>query len=207
MGAIPMPSVVVNVLIVVLAATGWLQILFRGDKDSRNLSQRGWASLRYFTVLSNLFSAVASAVYLVIGITSAGSLAGWLIVLKLMAATSVTLTLLTVLAFLGPRMGWKRMFAGGNFWLHLVLPLLAILDCCLFVPTEALPFWATFMPLIPVYIYGLWYIITVVVRGTEKDGVVYDFYGFFTWGTRGLIVMAVIMLVTTWVASLLLWRL
>ena len=207
MGAIPMPSVVVNVLIVVLAATGWLQILFRGDKDSRNLSQRGWASLRYFTVLSNLFSAVACAVYLVVGITAIGSLPSWLIVLKLMSATTVTLTLLTVLAFLGPRMGWKPMFSGGNLWLHLVLPLLAILDCCLFVPTEALPFWTTFLPLIPVFMYGTWYVIIVVVHGPKKDGVVYDFYGFFTWGTRGLIVIAVMMFVTTWVASLLLWRL
>lgn len=200
-----MPSIVVNILIVLLTIIGWLQILFRGDNDSRNLSQRGWASLRYFTVLSNLFSALASAAYLAAGIMVAGSLPNWLVVLKLMGATSVTITLLTVLVFLGPRMGWRRMFSGGNLWLHLVLPLLAIFDCCLFVPTETLPFWATLMSFIPVLIYGLWYITTVFVKGTEKNGVVYDFYGFFTWGTRGLIVMVVIMLVTTWLASLLLW--
>lgn len=210
MGDIPVPSIVANALIVVLCGVGWLQVLLRGDKDARNLSQKGWKSLRFFTVLSNLFSCVVAVIYLAAGMTSDAGLPNWVLALKLMATTSVALTFLTVLVFLGPRLGWAKMYSGGNFWLHLVLPLIALFDCCAFVPLDVLPFNATFLSLIPVVLYGVWYIGTVLVKGakgsaTDRDGIAYDFYGFFTWGMRGLVVVCAAMLAATWITSWLIW--
>lgn len=202
--AITIATIVANLVIAAGSFGAWLWVLLSGDTDNERLAQKGLGSLKYFTVLSNLFSGTVSTVYVVCLLAGAIP-ASWLLVLKLMAASAVALTLLTVVLFLAPRKGWHNMFAGGNFWMHLILPVLAVLDCCLLVPVGTLPFGATFLGAAPLVVYGTWYAARVLIHGPKVGDTVYDFYGFFAWGLRALPLVASTMLLAAWLPAVLMW--
>ncbi|MDO4537954.1 MAG: Pr6Pr family membrane protein [Coriobacteriales bacterium] len=197
-----MVGIVINVTIVVLTLYAWAQILL-GTGSDEELSARGIESLKYYTILSNLLSAAASLAFV------AASLAGghvgpdsWIVALKLASTTSVMITFLVTLTLLAPSFGWRALYAGGNFWLHLVLPLLALLDLCLFVPAGSSPFWFVFVAVVPTFMYSIGYVRSVLVHGAEENGRVYDFYGFMRWGADKIFVVAAVMLVVTFLIAL-----
>ena len=198
-----MVSVILNVSIAVISVLAWISVV-RGRGDDRNLMAHGLASLKYYTVLSNLCSGMASALYCIQMLTDTGSPAAWVLILKLTGTATVMVTFLTVMVFLGPTMGWAPMFEAGNLWLHLLLPLAAAADLCLFVPLASLPFAATLGPVTFTAAYGAWYIWRVMRHGAKSDGVVYDFYGFCQWGTDKIGLVAAVMLLVTWVIAALL---
>ena len=111
----------INILIFVITA---ISLLFCFRKEGRWDLQKGLKSLRFFTILSNLFCAVC-ALLLVL------SSAQWAWLLKYVGTVAVTVTLLTVLFFLGPNMGYKQMFSGKDLYLHLCGPLMAIVSFCI----------------------------------------------------------------------------
>lgn len=198
---VPAASIVINALIVLLTIYAW-RIILMGAKDSGDLAHRGLGSLRYFTVLSNLFSGAVSAIYVAVCVTGLTQLPLWLTTLKLAAATAVMLTFITVVVLLIPVYGWQSMYSGGNLWMHLVLPLLAALDCCLFVPVSEVPLPMTLFSVVPTLAYGVFYLSQIIAYGAEKDGVTYDFYGFLRWGWKRLPVVMAGMLLATWLIAL-----
>lgn len=199
---VPTASIIINACIVPLSVIAWLWILL-GVSDSGDLAHRGVGSLKYFTVLSNLFSAAASAIYLVVCLRT-GELPLWLTTLKLVAASAVMLTFLFTALMLVPRYGVKSLYRGGNLWLHLVLPLLAAMDCCLFVPVSSIPYPMTLWAMVPTAVYGVFYLRTILIHGAEENGVVYDFYGFLRWGKKNLPFVVAAMLLATWLIALVL---
>ncbi|MBP3894263.1 MAG: hypothetical protein J6D34_09520 [Atopobiaceae bacterium] len=198
-----MVSIAINAAIAVISVLAWISVV-HGRGDDRSLMTHGLASLKYYTVLSNLFSGVVSAAYCIDLLTSGGLPHMWVLALKLAATTVVMVTFLTVVLFLGPTMGWTYMFKSGNFWLHLVLPLAAALDLCVFVSLAGLPFAATLAPVAFTAAYAAWYIGRVLRYGVEGDGVVYDFYGFCRWGRDKIGLVATVMLLATWAIAVLL---
>lgn len=197
-------SIVVNAAIAVLTLYAWLSLAMGWGTDAGRLSARGVASLKYFTVLSNLLSAGVSLAC-VFFLVQVGFLPLWLLALRLVAASAVSLTLLTVVVLLGPSYGWKMMFSGGNLWLHLVLPLLAVVDCVFLCPVGMVPVWATVLAMLPTALYAVWYVHRVRLHGREENGVLYDFYGFLRWGDDKIFIVAVVMLLITWGIALALW--
>ena len=145
----------------------WL-MMFLGP--SAILASEGTQSLRYFTVLSNLFEGLVSIIWLATRIPKKGT--HLFEVLKLIACQSVFLTFVTVMAFLGPLLGYGVMFEGGNLWLHLVIPAVAAAEMIFFV-REDFSIREVLLGLIPVILYG-----TVYSVNPAWD----DFYGFFQWG-------------------------
>ena len=194
---VPLASIVINAAIPPLAIFAWLWILM-GKTDSGSLSNKGVESLKYFTVLSNLFSGVVSAIYLVVCWESGLQLPLWLVTLKLVAATAVMLTFLVTVVLLVPMYGWKSLYRGGNFWLHLILPLLAAADCCLFLPLGEVPLHLTLWAMAPTALYGVSYLGRIFMHGAQQGDKEYDFYGFLRWGMRMLPVVLAGMLLSTW---------
>ena len=129
---------------------------------------------RYFTVLSNVFCAVSAAV--VIAAWTHGALPLWVILLKYVGTAAVTVTLLTVFLFLGPASGqWKMLLSGTDLFMHLFCPLIAIVSLCFFEHTDfAFPF--ALLGVLPVVLYGVWYLRRVVLFPEDKR--MEDFYGF-----------------------------
>lgn len=197
-------SVVLNVAIAVASVFAWISVV-QGRGDDRNLMTHGLGSLKYYTVQSNLFSGAASLVYAVGLLVAGTAIPAWLLVLKLTGAAVVMVTFVTVVVFLGPTMGWRPMFMAGNLWLHLILPLAAAADVCLLAPVGRLPFAATFAALAFTALYAVGYVGKVRRYGRERDGEVYDFYGFARWGEDKILIVAAVMLTLTWALAAALW--
>ena len=154
---------VINIVIFVITA---ISILFCFRKDRHWDLQIGKKSLRFFTILSNLFCAI-SALLLVL------SSSYWTWLLKYTGTVAVTVTLLTVIFYLGPNMGYKQMFSGKDLYLHLCGPLLAIVSFCFMERWYALSFPLSLLGILPVIIYGFVYLFEVVILKNWED-----FYGY-----------------------------
>jgi hypothetical protein len=157
--------------------------------------------LRFFTVLSNLLCALA-ALAVVVCRLGFGTLPYAVGVFKYVATAAVSVTLLTVLCFLGPTLGYKLMFTGPDLWLHLICPLLAVVSLLLWDKPE-LPFGAAFLGTLPVALYGAVYIRRVLFAPEQRRWP--DFYGFNRGGKWPLSYAA--MTVGAAVVSVVLWLL
>ena len=146
---------------------------FKGE-DGVWRAETGIGALRYYTLLSNLLCAFASlAVALAL---MGGAVPRWIWLWKYIGAAAVTVTLLTVLFFLGPAMGYKLLLSGRDLYLHLIGPLLAIVSFCFFERFYPLPLSLSLVGLAPVILYGLVYLYKVVLCPEDKRWE--DFYGY-----------------------------
>ena len=153
----------INILIFVITA---ISFLFCFRKDGRWDLRAGKKSLRFFTILSNLFCAVSALLWVL-------SSSYWAWLLKYVGTVAVTVTLLTVIFFLGPNMGYRPLFSGKDLYLHLCGPLLAIVSFCFMECQFALSFSLSLLGILPVIIYGFVYLVEVVILKNWED-----FYGY-----------------------------
>ena len=166
-------SLAVNALVAVAVLAAWIKMVFAIDEHGA-LTARGLSSLKYFTVLSNLLACAGSLAYAVCLVRLMGSGAPIpyaVTLLKYAGAVSVTLTLLTVVLFLGPtaKEGFGSMFRGANLWFHLVVPLLCILDFCVLNPDGPLPFAASFVACAPMALYSVYYLGNILANGVGDE--------------------------------------
>ena len=135
---------------------------------------RGEASFRFFTVCSNLFSALAcflSVPFAVEGVRkNEYRIPEWCIALHYMGATTVAVTLIFSIFLIAPVKGLEIAFGGVNFFLHFLCPLMCI--CAfIFLQSECRMGWRhTLLSLVPFFIYATVYFIEVVVIGAEAGG-------------------------------------
>ena len=138
-------------------------------KDGTWSAQQGKIAFRYFTVQSNVLCAVGALCLLL----APG--ARWAWTLKYVGTAAVSVTMLTVLLFLGPTIGYGKLLQGADFFLHLVLPLLALVSFCVF-ERRALSFPTALLGLLPVALYSALYINRVLFAPEGRRWE--DFYGF-----------------------------
>ena len=195
-------AILCNVL--VFAFTCLCLIFFFTRGGSGNMQVWGKYCFMFFTVDSNILAAAASillAVFQLHALAGGGGEAPrWAMALKFVGTVAVAVTFFTVVLFLGPVFGFRSMFVGSNFFMHLLSPLLAIFSCFLLEREPPLRFRCTFLGLLPTFVYGVVYIVMVVFRGLWMD-----FYGFNMGGFW--YVSAALMLAATYLLSLGLWGL
>ncbi len=155
-----------NIFIFVYTVCAFIQCFV---EDGRWDLQKGLKALRFFTILSNLFCAAAS---LLVALTLP-RLPYRIWMLKYIATCAVTVTCITVLVFLGPAMGYKKLLSGRDFYLHLAGPILALLTFCFLERYYTLTVAASVLGVLPVILYGVLYLYKVVVA-KQWD----DFYGY-----------------------------
>ena len=166
-----------NALIVLL--TGAILVRFAWKKVTKT-------AFRYFTVQSNVLCALSAALMCL----APGAIWAW--ALKFVGTAAVTVTMLTVLLFLGRAYGYKALLSGTDLVMHLVTPLLALLSFCVF-ERRPVPLWYAPLALLPVMLYGVLYGYKILAAPPEKAWE--DFYGFNKSGKWGLSVL--IMLTAT----------
>ena len=190
-----------DLLIAGLVAYAWYVMMVRmGDGT---LSGSGLSSLRYYTVLSNLLEGLAA---LLTAVFTALILAGkakelprWLTLLRYAGVTSVSLTFLTVMVYLGPVFGFNIMFNDANLYFHLLIPLLAIAEALL-LSWEKLRFTDSFAAALPTLLYGIWYVINNLVNGREGN----DIYYLFHFGPAASVLFFIGFMAVSWGLALLL---
>ena len=159
-------SIAINIIIIII--TTILVIRFFRE-DGRWSPARGKRAFRYFTTQSNVLCAI-SALFMCLFPE-----ADWTYYLKLMGTAAVTVTMLTVLIFLGRLYGYKVLLIGSDLFMHLITPLLAIISLCGFV-RRGIGFLTSFIGIIPVVLYAPLYLYNVVYAPEDKRWE--DFYGF-----------------------------
>ncbi len=190
-------STVINILIFLITAVLVAGIFF---KEGKWQPGSGAKAFRYFTVLSNVLCAV-SALVMAIGQAN-GSVSPGVVMFKYLGTVSVTVTLLTVLLFLGPTIGYKVLFSGRDLYLHLIGPLMAIASFC-FLEKRGLSLGTALLGLLPVILYGSVYLYKVVFSPEDKRWE--DFYGFNKGGKwpvsfAAMMIGALIVCLALWAA-------
>ena len=144
-------------------------------------AENGRKSFRFFTIQSNALCAAAALLMCIAEVycLTQGNAAvpTAVLLLKYIGTAAVTVTLVTVLVYLGPAIGYPPLFAGSSFYMHLVGPLLAIVSFCFLEKSGHLSFAASLTGMLPVILYGALYLYKVIVREGREDGW-QDFYGF-----------------------------
>lgn len=194
---------ILNLLVIAFAVTGTILMLFFRGNDEELLAD-GIENYKYFTVLSNEICGIIAVVSLVCSLRGRRQP----MLAKLLAAAAVGLTFLVIIGFLGPLYGLLKMYRGANFFFHLILPLTAMAEFVL-CPGDAaepvtIPFWWTFLTMIPVAVYGAFYLGNCLINGFGEWPHTNDFYGFLNWGLPvGLVIFAGIMLAIWGIACVL----
>ncbi len=186
----------VNVAIVVLVAVAWLMMFFFGGDD---LAARGLRSLKYFTVQSNLLAGAAAIVWILQN--RKGTISRGAEIFKYVAATAVFLTFMTVMVFLGPLYGYPMMFVGANLFFHLVVPVMCILEVIFMTDTDFTPK-DNLIAVIPMVLYGIFYLGNNRVNGIGEWPDTNDWYSFLAWGWGIGILVFVVMMLATWLLGL-----
>ena len=158
-----------NIVVFLIVTINWLRMVFFTSKTM--LTARGLGSLRYFTVLSNLFEGVACLLWLHNRNEK----------VKYAAAVSVTLTFVVVIAFLGPLFGYRAMFSGVSFWMHLIVPLASLYEV-LFMNREHFDLRDNILAAFPMGMYGIYYLGNNLINGSGEWPYMSDWYGFLRWG-------------------------
>lgn len=198
-------ALVFDVVIAIAEPVVWFMMASSRGVDA--LTATGLASLKYFTVLSNLLLGAASlvyAVYMVRYLRGGRIVPQWAKRLKFAATAAVTVTLMTVLLFLGPTMGYAAMFAGVNLWLHLILPVLGIVEFVFFDTQRGLSFKESLFGIVPVALYGVFYVGNILINGVGVQPYINDWYGFTMFGMQFLPVVLLVMALATWVFAIVL---
>lgn len=147
------------------------------------LSASSWRNLKYFTADSNVLMGLAAAISLFFLIFRKDkTYPAWVSVLKLVATAGVGLTITIVFIYLAPLVGLARLLQRANLFMHLIIPVIALVHFALFEPKIKLKFVYNLFSLIPVTIYGLGYLINVAYNNAYGDFMGADWYGFGQYG-------------------------
>ena len=163
-------SILINAAIFIITAFFTIRF-FR--KDGKWDISRGKKAFRFFTCLSNVFCAFAALLTAVFQLS--GSLPDVIWILKYIGTAAVTVTMLTVLLFLGPIYNYKDLLKGSDLFMHLITPLLALLSFCVF-EKRGMSFRISLFGLLPVFLYGPLYLYKTVYAPEDKRWD--DFYAF-----------------------------
>lgn len=179
-------SLIVNVAIVVIAAYAVCLMMIGGKENNM---AAGVKTFRYFTNLSNILVAAATMFVIPFNINSIISgkneLPFWTAVCRFIGAVAVAETFITCVVFLGPTQGFKLVFSGAGLYLHVIVPVLAIIAAAL--SENKIPFKLSFLGLLPTALYSIVYTIEVLLVKNWPD-----FYGFTFGGNYALIPLSVI---------------
>ena len=193
---------ILDILVVLSVTYAVLGMVFA--KDNSALVTGGRGAFKYYTVLSNVFCAVTSLVCVIFMLARKDStLPVPLYLLHLAGSSVVSVTLIVVIIFLGPTMGFGIMFVGVCFWLHLFAPVLSIISQMLLRPQKEIRLRSTVWAVVLTILYGAVYIIVNAVNWTGKSNPVTDMYGFLRWGWAiGAMLLVAICLINWLVAVL-----
>ena len=210
-------SIILNTLIFVLVSFATISMIFNFNIMSRSEEVRAFtaanlSAFKYYTVDSNVFGGLLALVYIFFEIALAKGkitrLPKILHLLRLAAATGLTLTMLVTAFFLIPQFGehWYILYIDNNFFFHLTVPLLSIITFIFFEPDTEISLKDSLFGIITMATYAVFYTINVFAHlGNGHPLKDYDWYGFLGGKITNAVIAIPAMLLITWGISLGLW--
>ncbi len=210
-------SLILNIITVVLTIIA-ITIMFTGFKFMKGyetvLESTKLGMFRFFTVDSNILMGIAAFVSLIDEIKllkgKIKEISAKKYVFKLMATTGVGLTFFVVFAYLGPisKGGIASMLMNSNLFLHLIIPVLSMLNFAVFERTDNIKFKYTIWGILPTAVYAIFYLINVLIHMENgKVSPIYDWYWFVQNGVWTALFVVPLIFGITYLISLILWKL
>ena len=185
-----------NIVIVLLVITGVI-IMINSKASATGLTESGWANLKFYTVLSNVFAGMVDLAQIIMDLTGRR----YLKVLKLSSAAAVALTFLVIAGFFGPLYGWLKLYQGSNLLFHLIVPVLCVIEFIFSGDDTELGMRHCIIASLSTVIYGFAYLINILINGKGVWPESNDWYGFLNWGFgTGLVIFAGIIAVNFGIA-------
>ena len=208
-------SLAINIMIVIFTVIACI-IMFTGFKFMEGeyvLESTKIGMFRFFTVDSNIFMGIVALIFAIKEIKflkgKIDEISTRTYSLKLMATVSVGLTFFTVFGYLGPiaEGGIFSLLKNSNLFLHLIIPVLSMVNFSLFEKTNKLKFKYSFLGVIPTIVYSIFYLINVLAHiENGKVSPIYDWYWFVQGGIWQVYIVFPFMLIFTYIISVALWR-
>lgn len=210
-------SFILNIMIVLFTIVATI-IMFTGirfmDGVGPDLEATKIGMFKFFTVDSNLFMGIIALLFAIeefkVITNKEKKISDRMYVLKLTATTSVTLTFITVFAYLGPISpgGIYSMLLNSNLFFHLIIPVLSMISFICFECENKIPSKYVICGVIPTLIYSIFYLFNILLH--MKNGKVstdYDWYWFVQEGVWTSLIVVPLVLFSTYLISLMLWKL
>lgn len=132
---------------------------------------------RYFTIDSNLLMSFVASAAIFFNISNIrfkkNTMPLWFTLIKFAATCAVTLTFLVVMLFLWRIYGLAMLLEGGNLFMHMITPLVALFLFVFIEKSYRFKLKYFLFGIIPTIIYGIVYIVCVLLVRCWPD-----FYGF-----------------------------
>ncbi len=210
-------SIILNLIIFLLALIATI-IMFTGFKFMYGpepvLETTKLGMFKFFTVDSNIFMGIISLIFSIYEIKLLKGNIKFipvnLYILKLISTVGVSLTLFVVFVYFVPITNFKilPMIMNSNLFFHLIIPILSIISFTIFEKTNNLEFKYTFLGLLPTFIYGLYYLINILIHMENfKVSPTYDFYWFVQNGVWTSVIVIPIIFIIAYTICLILWKL
>lgn len=184
-------SFIFNIIISLFVFIGLFCMFFdiHFMSDYQMLSANKTEMFKFFTVDSNILMGIASLFYcfdvrsVILG--NKKKISHFVSLLKLMGTVGVSLTFLVTAFFLVPSSQYPFLFfyQNSNLFFHFIVPVFSVISFIFFESKHSFRFIDTFLGLMPVFLYSIFYIINIFLH--IQDGKVsfqYDFYGFLRGG-------------------------
>lgn len=208
-------SLAINIMIVIFTVIACI-IMFTGFKFMEGeyvLESTKIGMFRFFTVDSNIFMGIVALIFAIKEIKflkgKTDEISTRIYSLKLMATVSVGLTFFTVFGYLGPiaEGGIFSLLKNSNLFLHLIIPVLSMVNFSIFEKTNKLKFKYSFLGVIPTMVYSIFYLTNVLAHiENGKVSPIYDWYWFVQGGIWQVYIVFPFMLIFTYIISVALWR-
>ena len=208
-------SLIINIIITVFTVFA-ITIMFTGFKFMQGeyvLESTKIGMFKFFTVDSNIFMGVVSLIFAIKEIEllkgKIKEIPISLYIIKLTVTVGVALTFLTVFCYLGPiaETGLVSLLKNSNLFFHLLTPILAIISFIFFERTDKLKFKYSILGILTSLAYAVFYLINILIHiENGKVSPVYDWYWFVQGGLWQALIVMPIMLIITYIISLLFWK-
>ena len=208
-------SLIINIIIVVLVTLGSIFMLsgFEFMAKEIPLIATKLEALKYFTVESNILIGIISLIFIIFEIqilqNKRKEIPDFMYILKLIGTVGVTLTFIVTAIFLAPNSEYPyyAFYQNSNLFFHLIVPILSIITFIFFESTDKIKFIYTICGIIPMMIYGLFYLTNILIHlDNGQVSFDYDWYGFLRYGLNTIIIIFPIIMIMTYTISLSLWQ-
>lgn len=206
-------SLIINIAIVVMVVFSlyamYIGFNFMGKRGA--MEAMGSEMFRYFTIDSNILMGICSLVMavaeLMVILGYSNELSSVIYIIKLMGTSAVMLTLLVTTFFLVPQ--FKNpiiLFYNSNLFFHAIVPILALVSFVFVENGIDLPLSSSIVGALPTMVYAMYYVGEIYRHlNNGKVDKYYDFYN-FTGGKKEMIpVSATVVIVISYLISLILW--
>lgn len=174
--------------------------------------EHGIRLLKFFTLQSNILAGISSLVYIIFFIIKRKKqkeIPFAVQILRYISCIDLILTFLVVALFLGfiVEDGYFSLFVNANFFFHFAIPVINFVSFAFFENVLKLKFKHTFLGIIHVVLYAIFYI-TVVLLHFENGAVSieYDWYAFAQAGLLIAFVCFFVVLLVSYLTAYLLYR-